>query len=410
MSETQPMRLGYLIGQYPAINHYYLLAEIQVLRERRITVEVASISPPDRPFDRLRLVEQDEARRTWCVKSTPASQMLSAVMAVCLRRPGGVWRGLGLAWRLGAGSPSRRLHHLAYLAEALLVGHWMERHQLTHLHVSFSGTVGLLVAGCFPVTISLGVYGFGELYDPVATHLREKVAACRFVRAISHHSRNELMLACERTAWGKLIPVHLGIEPASFPARPFPPAGDTVRLISVGRLSAEKGQFILLGAIKKMLDLEPGSVRLWLVGDGPDREALEMEARAQGIAHAVVFEGRAPQERLMELYRQADIFVLTSLCEGTPLVLMEAMAMEIPCVAPRLTGIPEVIHDEFEGLLYTPASQDDLVKALRRLAADESLRRRLGNAARQKVLAEFDVHQNAVQFAQVLSTWIDQPS
>jgi colanic acid/amylovoran biosynthesis glycosyltransferase len=403
-----PIRLGYLIGQYPAINHYYLLAEIQVLREQGLEVEVASIAPPDRPWAQLRPIEQNEAKRTWCVKATPPAQIALGLLSMILRRPASVWRGLRAAWRLGAGSLSRRLRHGAYLAEALLIGQWMERERLTHLHVSFSGTVGLLVSRCFPVSTSLGVYGFGELYDPAGSHLREKVAASRFVRAISFHSRNELMLACDRQDWGKLVPVHLGIEPEAFPARPFPAAGGPLRLISVGRLSSEKGQFILLAALRRLLAQQPGAARLWFVGDGPDRAALEAEVRSQGLAGAVTFEGRAPQERLMELYHQADVFVLTSLSEGTPLVLMEAMSMEIPCVAPRLTGIPEVIADGEQGLLYAPASEEDLTAALLRLAGDEALRRRLGQAARRKVLAEFDVRRNAVEFAGVLRRWLPQ--
>ena len=117
---------------------------------------------------------------------------------------------------------------------------------------------------------------------------------------------------------------------------------------------------------------------------------------------AVSFEGWVNTDRLAECYRQTDAFVLTSLYEGIPVVLMEAMAMEIPCVAPRITGIPELIEDGVSGLLFRPSDIDDLTAVLIRLLDDPVFRDSLARAGRQRVLAQFDLAANTARFAGLL--------
>ena len=169
-------------------------------------------------------------------------------------------------------------------------------------------------------------------------------------------------------------------------------------LITVGRLSPEKGQFLLLRAMAKL----DAPARLVIIGDGPDRLELEAEAKRLELTGAISFEGRVTRERLMALYAEADAFVLTSLSEGIPVVLMEAMAMAIPCVAPRITGIPELVEEDRNGWLYTPADEEALVNVMRRVIADPAGRRRMGELAREKVLRCYDMEKNTARFSEVL--------
>ena len=117
----------------------------------------------------------------------------------------------------------------------------MQQRQIRHVHVSFSGTVAYLAAQCFPITYSLGVYGFGELYDPRGSSLPDKIRRAVFLRSVSRHGVNELMLSSQPCDWDKLEYVPLGIDLAQFPPRPAPAEG-RIQLITVGRLSPEKGQ------------------------------------------------------------------------------------------------------------------------------------------------------------------------
>ena len=126
-------------------------------------------------------------------------------------------------------------------------------------------------------------------------------------------------------------------------------------IISVGRLAPAKGTLILLNACKALVD-RGHRLRLRLVGDGPDRKRLELAAQRLGISEHVIFEGARSHDRVLELYRRADIFALASFAEGIPVVLMEAMALGLPCVSTRITGIPELIEDGSFGYLMRRVS------------------------------------------------------
>jgi glycosyltransferase involved in cell wall biosynthesis len=133
-----------------------------------------------------------------------------------------------------------------------------------------------------------------------------------------------------------------------------------------------------------------------LVGDGPDREAIERRVTDCGLEDIVRLEGAQPQHRVSELVATADIFVLPSVVmpsgkmEGLPVAIMEAMAVGTPVVASAISGIPELVVDGVTGLLVPERDPRALARALVRLADDPGLRRRLADAARTQVLGDYD--------------------
>lgn len=394
-------RLLYLIGQFPAINHSYLLSEIRHLRKLGHEVFVASVSPPDRPLEKLNPHEREETARTFYVKAVPPSKVVLLNLSEFLRSPLRYLRGLIFALRLGRGSLRRAIYHLAYFAEAILVGRHMRQCAIPHVHASFSATVALIAAQTFPVTMSFGVYGFGELHNPSESHLAELIEGAQFVRSISGHGRGQLMLSCDRSEWDKLIHVPLGIDATEFAPGPARPISRPPTILSVGRLAPEKGQALLLEAIAG-LSVEGDPVHLRLVGDGPDRTWLENRAVELGISSHVEFAGWVDQARLMALYRETDLFVLSSLAEGIPMVLMEAMAMQIPCVAPCITGIPELIEHGVDGMLFTVADVEDLSLKIRNLLKSPELCEQIGRQARARVVRDYDMARNTERFAALL--------
>jgi glycosyltransferase involved in cell wall biosynthesis len=400
-SRSDQIRLLYLIGQFPAINHSYLLAEVRQLRRLGFDVSVASVSPPDRPLDKLTPEEREEAARTFYVKPVPVVKVAWLNLSEFLQHPLRYLRGLIFALGLGRSSPRRAIYHLAYFAEAILVGRHMRQCGVSHVHANFSATVALIIARTFPVTMSFGVYGFGELHNLTESHLAELVKGARFVRSISRHGRGQLMLSCNRSEWAKLIYVPLGIDPSEFAPGPPRTASSPPQILCVGRLAPEKGQALLLEAIAA-LRAEGQPVHLRLVGDGPDRKWLEGRASELGIASDVEFAGWVDQPRLMAFYAETDLFVLPSLAEGIPMVLMEAMAMQIPCVAPCITGIPELIEHGVDGMLFSVADVEDLSEKIRDLLQSPELCTRIGKQARARVLRDYDMARNTERFASVL--------
>ena len=134
-------KLLYLIGQFPAINHSYLLAEVRQLRRLGLEVSVASVSLPDRPLEKLSSEEREEAALTFYVKSMPAAKAALLNLREFFRHPLRYLRGLMFAIGLGMSSPKRAIYHLAYFGEAILVGRYMRQRGVSHVHASFSATV-----------------------------------------------------------------------------------------------------------------------------------------------------------------------------------------------------------------------------------------------------------------------------
>jgi colanic acid/amylovoran biosynthesis glycosyltransferase len=115
--------------------------------------------------------------------------------------------------------------------------------------------------------------------------------------------------------------------------------GEPFRLLSVGRLSAPKGYPILIEAVG-LLRERGRNVRLTLVGDGPLRTVLEGQIVLRGLGDLIHLTGACNHDHVVDFYASNDAFVLSSFLEGIPVVLMEAMAMELPCVATWIAGIP----------------------------------------------------------------------
>lgn len=150
-------------------------------------------------------------------------------------------------------------------------------------------------------------------------------------------------------------------------------------ILSVGRLSPEKGHVDLIAAFKRWLTISPPRRRftLLMVGDGPDRQQLERAAADLG--DRVRFLGH--QAEVWPLYFIADIFVLPSHSEGSPLVLLEAMAAQRAIVATAVGGVPETVEDDVSAVLVPPRDVEQLQAALRHLSADRDRRTRLGRSA-----------------------------
>ena len=398
---TDQIRVLYLIGQFPAINHSYLLAEVRNLRSLGLDVSVISVSLPDRPPEKLSPQEREEAARTYYLKSMPLAKVALIQVAEFFRRPLSFWKGLFFAMQLAGGGLSRTTYHLVYFAEAILVGRRVRELGVSHVHASFSATVALIAARIFPLTMSFGVYGFGELHNPLDTRLEQRVRGALFVRSNSRFGCGQLMLSCDRSEWSKLVYVPLGIDASEFASGSPRTIPLQPHLLCVGRLAPEKGQALLLEAVAA-LKMQGCSVLLRLVGDGPDRKWLEIRAAELGITSNLEFNGWVSQERLVELYRETDLFVLPSLAEGIPTVLMEAMAMEIPCVAPCIAGIPELIQHGVDGMLFAVADVEDLNQQIQSLLKSPELRARIGRQARIRVMRDYDMTRNSQRFATVL--------
>ena len=394
------MKIAYLLSQYPTIPHTYLLREIRGLRELGWDIHSVSVRPPDRPAEALLEVERDEATRTFYVLSGGFPALAGDQFRVLFSSPAGYLRGLTCAIRLGGFDLRKCLYLLAYFAEAVRAGRWMLSQGITHFHSHYSTTVGLLIAKAFPLSWSATVHGSAEFIDPIGFHLPQKIESAAFVCAISSYGRSQMQQLVPYEVWDRIEVSPLGIDlsvyrPAVFRESPAP-----YEIVSVGKLVSFKGQHVLIDSVHRLAQ-EGRDIRLRLVGDGPDRQSLEEHIRKFDLSGRVSIEGWRNQEEVRDFYRQADIFVLASFAEGIPVVLMEAMAMRIPCVATRITGIPELIRDGIDGLLVTPSDTEEMTRALSALIDDTELRRRLAEAGRLRVQEKYQLAANVSRLSDI---------
>lgn len=395
-------KLAYLTSRYPAISHTFILHEIHTLQQLGVEIRAASINAPDRPHSELTQLEQQQAATTFYIKPAGIWGALRAHTAILFSQPKAYLRGLGYALRLGKLDLGKLLYNFFYFVEAVMLGHWMQQQQLKHLHVHFGtevATVGLFAKHIFPITLSLTIHGPDEFYNVKAYYLAEKIRAADFICCISHYARSQLMILSEPSHWDKFEVSRLGVDASTFIPRTVAPAAEVLEIICVGRLVPVKGQFILLQAVQNLLQ-QGYQLRLRFVGDGPSRALLQQTVNAQNLAQQVIFEGAVNHERILALYANADIFALASFAEGLPVVLMEAMILQIPCVTTQITGIPELIGAG-EGVLVAASDVAGLTAALAKLLDDASLRENMGKLGREKVLEQYDLKNNVTKLAQI---------
>lgn len=151
----------------------------------------------------------------------------------------------------------------------------------------------------------------------------------------------------------------------------------SVKLLFVGYLRHEKGLEYLLKAVKYLRDLGM-DLELSLVGDGDNREELENLTKKLHIEDLVRFKGYISfGDQLLNMYRESDIFVLSSISEGTPRVLIEAMSKGLPVIATDVGGIPYTIKDGYNGLLVPPKDSEAIAKSILRIYKNENMRSKL---------------------------------
>jgi colanic acid/amylovoran biosynthesis glycosyltransferase len=394
------MRLAYLLSQYPTITHTYLLREVRALRSLGLEIHVISVRRADRPPEELSPEELIEWRQTFTVLGEGFGAVLLAHAETILHHPMGYMAGMWEAIRLSGSHLRKLISNVVYFGESVVAGHHMVKLGLRHLHSHYSSTLGMLIARTFPLTFSATIHGSAEFNDVIGFHMAEKLAAAQFVCVISSYGRSQVMKATDPECWSKIELAPLGVDCNLFFARPHRAHPEPFEIISVGSLEPAKGVPILIAAIHRLVR-QGRSVRLRLVGDGSLKHQLERNIAAFGLQNHVRLEGSCSNERVKEIYKETDLFALASFSEGIPVVLMEAMAMEIPCVATWITGIPELIRHGIDGWLVPPGDEEQLADVIARLMDDAELRKRLGESARVRVQEKFELSKNVSKLADI---------
>lgn len=283
-----------------------------------------------------------------------------------------------------------------------------------------SNLLGLPLARLAGVPVRVGTHhGYIEGSLKRLAWLHGRLTNSRLCSAMVAVSEQVRVYAANREGASeeKLVVIENGIEPLrmnklseadrnALRAQIGAPNG-AVLLLTVGRLTVQKGHTVLLDAITQLKPSEPRTFFAF-AGDGPLRTELEQKAQQLEIADHVRFLG--VRNDVNELLLAADIFVQPSLWEGLSLALLEALLAGLPVLATRVEGVVDVVEDGESALLVPPKDANALAAAIERLLSDENLRQRLAQAGRQRAQARYSVERMGRAYEDLLRKLVKNES
>ncbi len=404
MINSELPRIAYLTGEYPRASDTFIQREVAALRREGHDVLTCSIRRTG-PEHLVGPEQKEEHARTFMVLNAAKSPVrLLAAHLRWMKKPKSYLAALALAWRTAPKGIKGRLFNLFYFLEAGVLAAHLDDQGVQHLHnhiAKASCTVAMLVNALSGLPYSFTIHGPDIFFEPGHWRIDEKAKRARFVACISDFCRSQLMCFSGAKDWEKFHIIHCGIEPGRYTAAP---KHSGKHLLFVGRLAGVKGVPVLLNAVAKLKDQHP-DLRVTLIGDGPDRADLEAMSTSLDLEQLVEFTGYKSQSEVAETLAQTDVFVLPSFAEGVPVVLMEAMAAQVPVVTTQIAGVPELVRNGESGVLVPPGDEDALIAALDCLLQSQDLRRKMGAAGRDIVSADFNVQQEAARLSQLFCAY-----
>ncbi len=402
--QSRPL-IGVLLKRYPKLSETFVLGELLGLEQAGFRLHIFSLYPPSDQRSHPQC-SQLQAR----VDYLPGNRLqslhnyLPAHFYLCLRKP---LRYLSSLLR------QVMLHDRLALQHFLMAG-WLARRMLMegieHCHTHFinePGSVALLASRLSGIPYSLSAHA-KDIYLSRRAELAIKLGAARFTVTCTEYNRHYLQSLAPENAVVRRM--YHGIDFSRLSAHQAT-AGlsepETPRLLSIGRLREKKGLPVLIEACRS-LQRQGTAFRCDIVGYGPDRNRLKALIHGAGLDGIVRLRGKLDHDEVIQLFRIARVFVLPCIIsadgdrDGIPNVILEALAMKVPVVSTRVSGIPEIIRHNQTGLLVEQNDPAALSVALLQLLNNPGLCQRLSDAGYQSVRKQFSNEANLKQLKQLL--------
>jgi glycosyltransferase involved in cell wall biosynthesis len=384
-------RVLYFTSLFPCWSETFIVREIDELIRLGVDVRIVSLKHP------VEKLVQNDARALLDRVVYPATGVRGWLNALgeCLRHP---LREIGALAQLARGLG----RHPEVLGKSVVVW-WrtlgilptLRAQAPDHLHAhwaTYPSTSAMLAAERLGTPFSFTAHAHDIFLED---HLiARKMSRAAFGVTISEFNRRYLADKISPRALDCMRIVHCGVRPASFT---FAPEGREPGLIlAVGRLDEIKGFRHLVDACE-VLAHRGVAFECRIIGEGPLRGDLEARIAAAGLTGRVTLLGARKQEEVRDALSRASMFVLPSVVttrgdrDGIPVALMEAMAVGLPVVSTRVSGIPELVAHGESGLLADPGDAKALADCVQQLLADPASARRMAEHGRRTVEQHFDI-------------------
>jgi colanic acid/amylovoran biosynthesis glycosyltransferase len=382
-----------LMSRFPSVTETFILREMIEMERQGQPVTLVPMLKESPPV-------LHEAAKPWTNRAIYTRyislSILAANLRMFLRRP---LRYLSLIGRLKLGtlkSPGMLLRTLAVFPKSVYLAERLPKEGVRHVHAHFAThptTMALIIASLSDITFSFTVHAHDIQVD--RSLLDWKLRETRFVRSISDFNRRFLEELYPHVR-GKIEVIHVGIEPEVYESTGtrVEPAVSPPRILCVAAHRPYKGLPVLIEACGQLRDAG-FAFRCDIVGHGPMREELARLIEARGLQETVHLVGAKPQEEVTTMMAEATLFALPSIVaadgqmEGIPVALMEALATGRPVVSTSISGIPELVQHEVNGLLVPPGDADALAQSIRTLLESREHARQMGSRGRDAIREGF---------------------
>lgn len=462
------MNILYLISEYPAISHTFILHEISALRKNQYRFNMyehsnekkffftASIHRP-KNIDTMGYDEKKEYTNTYYIFEKLLFKGCISLCKLTIYSPKNFLKLVYNAFRWCINSGPKSLPKaIAYILEACLLNDFCKANNIKHVHVHFANaasTVAMLLSSMGSVSFSISAHGPDIFYNCNENLLAIKGSNATFIRCISHYCSSQFMRILQPLDWNKIHVVRCGVDIINYTStmklknknRCNDDGDRSIKLVCIGRLCPAKAQVILLQSfldLYESLDAQGIRVELTIVGGfsgkssilndnihtyifcgdneyllnkklsndlrseiQPYRDIIK-QSSIDTISSIVHFTGPVSHEEALNECSKADIFVLPSFAEGVPIVLMEAMSMGIPCISTRIAGIGELIEHNENGLLCHAGDSKSLTECMHRLVIDSNLRNKLGKAGQKTIFSTYNLFKNSKTLNALFDTYI----
>lgn len=409
MTNKPPIeRVLYVVSLFPCWSETFIVREIQTLIADGVDVRILSLKPPSE-----KLVQVD-AKALSARAHYPEQGLrgMIATLATVVRHPLASLTCLAAIvadmWR----TPTILLKSLVSLSRGLQQVRWLAEFdpQLIHAHwATYPSTVAWSLARITGRRFSFTCHAHDIFLDHQL--LARKVEEAALAVTISRFNIDWLTQRVSEQASMRFAVVHCGVDLRRTDCE-LDGRSDR-HIVAVGRLDPIKGFDVLVDALRQLNERNI-EFRCTVIGEGPLRSALEAQTRAHGLDGRIEWVGALPQEAVQAALRDAAIFALPCQVaadgnrDGIPVALMEAMASGCAVVTTAVSGIPELVEDDVNGLVVAERDAAGLADALQRLLGDSPLRRRLAMAARARVEREFDAQAEARRLRQLMSEAVNE--
>jgi len=399
-SSERPKGIAYLLKRYPRLSETFILNEILELERQGLDLSIFSLLPPEGGSFHPQVgmvkapvtyIPQPSLKDFWgwLKKHQTEAGNLSLNWEEALK--------LALEY-----DPDSKGY--AYLLQAVTLAHYFRKQKIQHIHAHFATLASYMALSIHLLT---GIpYSFTTHAKDIYTDevdqslLARKIEGTKFVVTVSDFNQKYLSNLFQGRFDHKILRIYNGLDLEIFKEDSLPREPNLI--LSVGRLIPKKGFEYLIGACQ-ILKEKGLDFKCKIIGEGGQRNVLEQELKERGVDDRVEFLGSKTQDEVIRWMRRSTLLCLPCIVadngdrDALPTVLLEALALGLPVVSTRVTGIPEIVEDGKEGLLVEEKDQSALSQAIVRLLDNPGLRENFSKNGVLKVKERFSIQKNVSQ-------------